>query len=67
MDYQKLIKELRDSGLTQREIAQAVGCRNTTISALESGQNRTSRFGLQLVRLLEQHCPESSLLAKAAG
>ena len=46
MNWQKIIIDLCDSGLTQQEIAAKAGCAQTTVSELASGKTADPRFSL---------------------
>ena len=53
MNWKQLTSDLIQSGLTQAEIAKAIGCGQTTISELQTGKtdNPRSSVGLALIAL----------------
>lgn len=53
MDWSALITQIEDSGLTQKEIAIAIGCSQPYVSQLKSGQRKGPDFtiGQALVEL----------------
>ena len=65
MDFPTLLKELRDAGMTQVEIASAAGVTQPTISDLASGKTKKPSFDLGN-KLQELHRKVSRRLARAA-
>lgn len=53
MNWKKLTSDLIAAGLTQAEIAKAIGCGQTTVSELQTGKtdNPRSNIGLALIAL----------------
>jgi predicted XRE-type DNA-binding protein len=49
MDIQNLLLRLKDSGLTQKQIADAVGCGQSTISDMSTGKIGKSRPSWKVV------------------
>lgn len=47
MNWQELIKDLEESGLTQSEIGQLSGCSQSMVSDLKTG-NRGKRLGFEI-------------------
>ena len=69
MDTQKITLQLLATGVTQQELANRVGCSQSTINAFANG-NRGSRptfaIGQRLVELHKELCqPESDALRPA--
>lgn len=62
--WQKIIKELLNSGLTQAEIAEYSGCSQTVISFLYSGKRRNVRFktGSAILLLHEERVIKSKII-----
>lgn len=56
MDWQKLISDLIDSGLTQNEIAEAAGTKQASISDIYRGitQDPRSSTGIALIDLAKK-------------
>ena len=65
MEWTKVIAELKRLGLTQDQIGQLCSCRQTTISALATGETTDPRYslGVKLRRLLRRQ----RLLARKRG
>jgi transcriptional regulator with XRE-family HTH domain len=59
MDISFTIKSLRQAGLTQTQIGNAIGLRQTSISDMESGKAGTKRPSFQVIdglaRLAKKH------------
>lgn len=59
MNWQELIRDLEESGLTQTEIGQLSGCSQSMVSDLKTG-NRGKRLGFEigtrLRKLWEERC-----------
>lgn len=72
MDWKIIISELRLSGLTQTQIAAAVGVRQSTIAGLLAGTQTDMRWsnGERLKQLHEKtvlHASESNRIEKGYG
>ena len=59
VNWQRLIKELREAtGWTQGELANEVGCNQSHISSLSTGDARAGfEIGTELLRLWREHVP----------
>jgi len=59
MDWVRIVNDIRQSGLTQVQIAQAAGCLQSTVSALSRGEHggRVSfGVGAKLIDLWRERC-----------
>lgn len=61
MDWKNIIQSLLSDGMTQAQIAKAVGVAQPTISGLLSGAQRDMRWesGNRLISLYRQNCKSS--------
>lgn len=62
MNTQKIVTDLLDSGLKQRELAALVPCGQSTISAFlnkKRGGKTTFSIGNRLVELHKERCPDA--------
>jgi predicted transcriptional regulator len=65
MDWQKLIGDLQEAGLSQVEIAQKCGCSQPTINDLSTGKNKNPRYSIgDALRRL--HAKRKPVTSKAA-
>ena len=62
MNFQKIIQELLDGGMTQVEIAEHCDCRQSTISDIHTGKTQMPNFalGLALVELHKQRVKQAA-------
>lgn len=58
MDISFTIKSLRQAGLTQTQIGDAIGLKQTSISDMESGKAGTKRPSYQVISGLERLAAE---------
>ena len=65
MNWREIIKELRENGLSQVEIARVCGCDQSTISDLERGVAKDPRHALgERIRAMHRkHCKKSKAAA----
>lgn len=61
MDISFTIKSLREAGLTQTQIGQAIGLKQTSISDMESGKAGTKRPSYQVISGLERLAKEHNI------
>lgn len=59
MDWSSLIKRLQDAGMTQVQIAEAVGTAQSVISSMLAGKSRNPSYALALalIALAERKAP----------
>jgi transcriptional regulator with XRE-family HTH domain len=57
MNWQKLLSDLKDLGLTQMQIAERCACAQTTISDLATGATKQPGYaiGASLLALAQEH------------
>lgn len=67
MDWKAIVAELKTLRLTQEQIAEACGCRQTTISALSRGKTRNPGhdLGQKLTALLQAKRAAAAAEARA--
>jgi transcriptional regulator with XRE-family HTH domain len=61
MDISFTIKSLREAGLTQTQIGQAIGLKQTSISDMESGKAGTKRPSYQVISGLQRLAAEHNV------
>lgn len=57
-DWPRVIQELMDAGVTQREISERAQCSQATISELKTGRTKSPRYeaGVALIELYAERC-----------
>ncbi len=58
MNWQQIIKDLQEAGVTQQEMARRCGTKQSTISSIATGKSRDTRYalGAALLRMHSERC-----------